>query len=765
MALKNLLSDLILPRKNQLELLSLVATQTSNAVIITDKDGMVQWVNKGFETLTGYELEEVKGRKPGSFLQGPDTDPQTVEEIRQGLASKGPFQVEILNYTKAHKPYWLELNINPVFNDQDEIEHYIAIELDITERRQLQEEMQQKNEELNSLLEELNANNDALSEAQRSLEGEKINLENANKALEEQKNRLEQLSLVARETTNAVIISNPEGKIEWVNEGFYRITGYELDEVKGKKPGHFLQGPQTNPETVEEIRKSLEKKEPFRVEILNYTKQHKPYWLELHITPILDDEGSVRNYIAIETDITDRKYQEEEMQQLLEEVRMKNEELQTSEEELRQNMEEIQTLNERLSHQNEALEARDRENRYLRMVAQETDNAVIVTDRNGSIEWVNGGFKRITGYSFDEVKGKKPGSFLQGEATDPETVQRIRKQLKENEPFVEEILNYTKQGKEYWLELRITPVLNDEGEVDKYVALETDITERKLAEEELKSENKDIMDSIHYARRIQNAILPSPRQLQNRLPGFFLIYAPRDIVSGDYYWYRQVDGYDYIAVVDCTGHGVPGSLMSMLGHTLLNQVVDGEGLRGPAEILAALDRGVRENLSQNDRKRQMQDGMDLGLVRINPETQEAVYAGANRPLWIQRGEEIETVKPTRRSIGFQVIHTVDETPFEEVPLELSAEDRLFLFSDGITDQFGGEKGRKFSAKRLREVILENCADGLQEQRRGIHQALTQWRGEGQQTDDITLIGFHPFPSADSNKMQPDGQQKRELETA
>ncbi len=283
--------------EKELDKLSVVARETSNAIIITDAEGYTTWVNEGFTRTTGYKLEEIIGKKPGKLLQGKETNFDHVLAIREALKSKKPFTQEILNYDKMGNKYWLELNITPVLDENTgEITQFIGIETDVTKRKKDEED-------------------------------------------------LKRLSVVASETSNAVVITDAQGFIVWVNEGFLRVTEYSLTEVIGKKPGALLQGKGTNQEHVLAIREGLKSKKSFTQEILNYTKYGKPYWLELSITPVFDEKtGEIIQFVGIENDITIRKEAEE---LILE----KNKALQTSEEELRQNFEELQTTQEELQRQ------------------------------------------------------------------------------------------------------------------------------------------------------------------------------------------------------------------------------------------------------------------------------------------------------------------------------------------------------------------------------------------------------------------------------
>ncbi len=440
--------------QSELENLSMVASKTDNAVIVTNKDGLIEWVNEGFTRITEYGLEEVKGKKPGTFLQGPKTTQEDVLAIREGLKSQKPFRHEIYNYSKSGRGYWLQLSITPIFDENGALEKFIAIESDVTEAKKLAEEIRESEEQMRLIMDEQFANSEKLMSAEAKLQ----------EALKESEN----LSLVASKTDNAVIITNKDGGIEWVNEGFTRITEYTLEEVLGKKPGSFLQGESTSEDDVKAIRAGLDSKKPFKHEIYNYSKSGRGYWLQLSITPILDQEGEVQKFIAIESDITEEK--------------------------------EVQTELENLS-----------------MVASKTDNAVIITNKHGLIEWVNEGFSRITEYSFEEVKGRKPGTFLQGEETREEDVLAIRDGLASKKPFKHEIYNYSKSGRGYWLQLSITPIFDENGELEKFIAIESDVTEAKKLAQEIEESEEQMRQIMEEQFAASEALMKKEKELNEVL--------------------------------------------------------------------------------------------------------------------------------------------------------------------------------------------------------------------------------------------------------
>lgn len=257
-----------------------------------------------------------------------------------------------------------------------------------------------------------------------------------------------------------------------------------------------------------------------------------------------------------------------------------------------------------------------------------------------------------------------------------------------------------------------------------------------IAYQEIEIKNKDITDSINYSKKIQDASLPS-KELQLKLfPASFIFFRPKDIVSGDFYWYAEKDNYKLIAACDCTGHGVPGALMSMIGNNLLNQIVIENNVSSPEEILNQLNRAIRKSLKQAGTT-ESRDGMDIALIRIKDK--ELDFAGAQRPLYILNKGELQEIKGDKYSIGG--ITTADEKPFSKTSLELEAGSCIYLFSDGYVDQFGGTSGKKFMTKNFKELLLKIHSLPMEQQSIEIESTLSSWQGNKEQVDDVLVIGI------------------------
>jgi serine phosphatase RsbU (regulator of sigma subunit) len=268
------------------------------------------------------------------------------------------------------------------------------------------------------------------------------------------------------------------------------------------------------------------------------------------------------------------------------------------------------------------------------------------------------------------------------------------------------------------------------------------LAEKNIAIHEQKElvdeKNKEITDSINYARRIQDAMLPSKRILDEYFKENFIFYQPKDIISGDFYWALRKDDQLYVAAADCTGHGVPGALMSMIGVTFLRQIINEMNITDTAEILNKLHLMVVAALNEDVSKRDSKDGMDVSLLKIDIVNKKAQFSGAVRPLYILGKDGLEIIKGDRFSIGG--IKTMEET-FSSTSIDLNGGRSFYLFSDGFPDQFGQESGKKFMIKRLQKTIEESHKLPMDEQHKQFSDVFNKWKGTLDQTDDVLLIGI------------------------
>lgn len=251
--------------------------------------------------------------------------------------------------------------------------------------------------------------------------------------------------------------------------------------------------------------------------------------------------------------------------------------------------------------------------------------------------------------------------------------------------------------------------------------------------------NKEITDSITYAKRIQLALLPPEAQIRKVIPDSFIFYKPKDIVSGDFYWIEEWGKKILIAVADCTGHGVPGAFMSVVGYNLLNQAVNVYGMDKPAVILNHMNKWLYKILHQNIEESSVKDGMDICLISIDKKTLMLEYAGAFNPLWILHENRFMALKGNKFPVGVFIGDYLNI--FSSQQIQLVKGDQLYLFTDGFADQFGGPDGKKFKYRQLRTMIESSSVKTMEEQGKEIEQVFESWRGTAEQVDDVCVLGF------------------------
>jgi len=263
----------------------------------------------------------------------------------------------------------------------------------------------------------------------------------------------------------------------------------------------------------------------------------------------------------------------------------------------------------------------------------------------------------------------------------------------------------------------------------------------------IEEKNREITDSINYARRIQSAMLPSIEVIQKYLPQSFILFKPKDIVSGDFYFFTSdagqggPTGFMYLAAADCTGHGVPGAFMSMIGSEKLHDAV--QQSKSTGQVLEKLNKGIKTSLHQSSYTDSSRDGMDIALIaishRLSANSFDAQFSSANRPMWIIRkgAKDIEEVKPTKKAIGG---FTEEDAAFDTHELKMSQGDTFYIFSDGYADQFGGGEGKKLTTKKLKELLLSLQHLSMADQQKELEKFIAAWKGDKEQLDDILMIG-------------------------
>jgi PAS domain S-box-containing protein len=397
-------------------------------------------------------------------------------------------------------------------------------------------------------------------------------------------------------------------------------------------------------------------------------------------------------------------------------------------------------------------------------------------DAKGDIIYVNDKFCEISKYERSELLGKNH-RLLKSDHHPDEFFIAMWRTIFSGKVWRGEVCNMNKEGKKYWVYTTIIPFLDENNRPYRYQAIRFEITERKKLEaeivqytqgleklveertqelnqqsellketyeetvqqnEKLESKNRHIQQSINYAKRIQDSILPNEKILPVYLRDYFVFFKPKDVVSGDFYWWHhnESSGCTIISAIDCTGHGVPGAFMSMIGSTLLDETVKTKRITNPALILKEMQEQIADILQQSITNNR--DGMDMAIVTLNKKKQKIYVSGAKNPVFIVQNGEEHWVKGSRMSIGGRQRSSEEFATHEFDWIEGT---KIYLFSDGYQDQFGGLKGDKFMRHNLRELLVRNTHLPMEEQKEVLTETLEKWRSGHNQIDDILVMGF------------------------
>lgn len=405
----------------------------------------------------------------------------------------------------------------------------------------------------------------------------------------------------------------------------------------------------------------------------------------------------------------------------------------------------------------------------LSIVARETDNAVAIYNADLELEWINEAFYKLYGFEKEHIQQNKDsidvsilGNISMKQNIDSHIKKLIDNCIIKKQPVNYTIRNTTKSGEKIWVQTTLNPVLDEQGNIFKLVTVDSNITELKKAEERIRKQKKSITDSINYAKRIQTSILPDEETIRQYFPESFIMYMPKDVVSGDFPWFFRRNDTFYVAAVDCTGHGVPGALLSFVGVFNLINIVDHDQMITSGEILDMLHNHVKKTLRQDregTKANTTRDGMDIALCKIDTKKQIVEFSGAHRPLYMLHEGNIIEFEGDGRAIGGnplremmlarkfnkkqkkgEKIKSVDEK-FSAHEIKYNKGDRLFMFSDGLPDQFKGEEPPKYSNERIREFIIANANHPINELHDIFRDDFNEWKAEGPQLDDVLLIGI------------------------
>ncbi len=373
---------------------------------------------------------------------------------------------------------------------------------------------------------------------------------------------------------------------------------------------------------------------------------------------------------------------------------------------------------------------------------------VVVLNNNGSAKYISQSAAQLLGYQPNDLMGNNWWEVTRfnepdGQDTKNKILKLFNKGMDTTETF--EHLFKTATGAKKWIRWNVS-YLND----TQLIGVGYDVTDKKLDEQKLLQSNKKLLeknssitDSIFYAQRIQQNSLQSAEHINNVFNNNFVLYKPKDIVSGDFYFFYQDEDTKYALAVDCTGHGVPGAMMSMVANSIIKEVLLNKKLKSASQILYELDKELFKSINSYGNEISS-DGMDVALVCINKKSNRLHFAGAFRPLLIVRTmagattSQIIELKANRYPLGFY--KDVNKV-FEEQVILLQPNDTIYMFSDGYTDQFGGERNKKLNRKNFKDLLLTIADMPLNEQEAFLDYSLNNWKQDNEQTDDILVIGL------------------------
>ncbi len=394
---------------------------------------------------------------------------------------------------------------------------------------------------------------------------------------------------------------------------------------------------------------------------------------------------------------------------------------------------------------------------YFQNLIEDAGDIIYTCNPNGYFTFVSGVIKRILGYEPGELLGKHFADMIV-----PEWQKRVKlfyhaQYLKKEEFSSMEFPVNNKAGEIRWVEQTVRMFLKN-GEPAGFHGTVSDITLQKKAKDELKRYSEEledqkklveqkqaqIIDSINYAKRIQESILVPEEKIRSYLKHLFILFKPKDIVSGDFYWFSEVSVWGsnecILAVADCTGHGIPGAFLSMVGTTLLNEIVTHNKVTGPAKIMKQLSKGISSTLTNKEKEESNSDGMDITICKVNIGERKIVFSGANHSLFIVNNNVIEVIEPQINSInGIFGTECDTERPGKEI--QLMEGSMVYLSTDGFADQIGGGNRKKFMAQNFHALLAEISVLPIGEQKIKLEESFQNWKGNSKQVDDVLVIGF------------------------
>ncbi|TAD99351.1 MAG: PAS domain S-box protein [Bacteroidetes bacterium] len=550
-------------------------------------------------------------------------------------------------------------------------------------------------EESQQMSAELRAQQEILRQNAEEMEVTQEQLKKANTRLEEQilevKLAQKRTQILLENASEVITIYEKDGRVRYISPSVETILGYVPEDLIGKNDIINVLG--AGVDLVNNMFDQLlkEPEETLTIQFEYRKKDRQTIWLEATGTNLLADQA-IGGIVVNSRDITERRLAEQE-------ARMRGQ---------------------------------------MQSLSENSPDLITRMNEKGKVFYINPTIRHLTGLTPKNFLGKS----IQEVGLDEKIVHHwnalIGEALQRGSNVKLEMPFPSVMGERIMQVNGIPEYSTENKELESILIVSHDITEQKQTESALLTINKKITESINYAQRIQSAILPDAAILKQALKDSFIYYLPRDVVSGDFPWFAQKGENIFIAAVDCTGHGVPGALISLIGYFLLNDILNAQDASDTGLILDLLNEGVTKTLRQ-DTNSSTRDGMDIALCRINLGKKQLQYSGAHRPLYHVRKGTLTQINGDRYPIGGGQYKTRNN--FKSEIIDLLKEDSVYFFSDGLPDQFGGKDNKKFSPAKIRNIFVQNHELSMNEMAKVLDQNLRDWMGNRKQMDDILAIGI------------------------
>lgn len=593
----------------------------------------------------------------------------------------------LLEFASIHKFSTLQIDI---IKNVSEIIAQTIFNLLVNERTSnLLTEAQRMSAELSEQSMALQQNAEEMQATQEELKRSNIKLE---EQIEEVNNSQKRTYILLENSSEVINIIDKTGTVTYVSPSVKNILGYEVEEIIGTKEINRIVGDGAN-EYVEMFKTLLVKPKSVVTIIYSYLKKNGDIiWLEVSGRNMLVD-ASIKGIVLNIRDITERRRAEVES-------RMRSQ---------------------------------------MQSLSENSPDLITRINTEGKIYYINPSIEALT--------NKKPAAFTKKTIYESDLNESVVKSWDEiiqnvlkNKQKIQVEMPFPTENGSLVMNVNAIPEFGESKEIESVLLVSNNITERKQAEVEIQTKNRKITESINYAQRIQVAILPEQKNILSLLPEYFMYYKPKDVVSGDFPWFLETETDIFIAAVDCTGHGVPGAMLSLIGYFLLNDIVKSQKIYEPGKILDILDNSVTKTLKQDVEGNEMKDGMDISLCKINKKLNKIEYAGAHRPLYhLHKGEVLE-YKGNKFAIGGGMFR--NQTLFTNYEINITKGDSFYFCSDGFPDQFGGDDIKKIGPARIRSIIQENDnIKNFSNMQQIFSDFFDKWKGNQKQMDDLLLIGL------------------------